>query len=261
MKAENGPRVPTTEKFMSRLENRIALVTGAAMGIGFGIAKRFIAEGATVICADIHASVDELPGTLGELAIPMFLDVTQEFGIVSVMNSIRDRWGKLDVLCNNVGVSGRKGRLAELEAADFDQVITTDLKSVFLMIKYAIPLMQAAGGGSIINIASTAGLGAVPGRSIYSSAKAGVMGLTRTVGFEYGVDRIRANSICPTGIDTPQFRSVNTPETAAAFIDRHAIKRLGMASDIASAAAFLASDDANFVTGVAIPVDGGLTAA
>lgn len=246
---------------MNRLEGRIALVTGAAMGIGLGIAERFASEGATVICADIHASVADLPGKLGDRVIPMILDVTQESAIVAAMESIRERWGKLDVLCNNAGISGRKAKLADLEASDFDQVITMDLKSVFLMMKYAIPLMQAAGGGSIVNIASTAGLAAVPGRSIYSGAKAGVIGLTRTAACEYGVDKIRANSICPTGIDTPQFGKVNTPDSAAALIEKHAIKRIGMASDIASAAAFLASDDAVFVTGVTIPVDGGLTAA
>lgn len=245
---------------MNRLENRIALVTGAGQGIGRAIAERFASEGAIVICADINPDIAAVTAEIGERAHPLVLDVTREEAIVKAYDWIRETWGRLDVLCNNAGISGRKAKLLEQEASDFDEVITMDLKSVFLMMRHGMPLMQVAGGGSVVNIASTAGLAAVPGRPIYSAAKAGVIGLTRTVAVEYGPENIRANCICPTGIQTPQFRDVNTAETAAALVNLHAIKRLGEPSDIASAAAFLASDDACFVTGLAIPVDGGLTA-
>jgi meso-butanediol dehydrogenase / (S,S)-butanediol dehydrogenase / diacetyl reductase len=245
---------------MNRLDNRIALVTGARQGIGRAIAERFISEGAIVICADINPDISTVTADLGEHAHPLVLDVTSEGAIVKAFEWVGEKWGRLDVLCNNAGISGRKVKLLEQEANDFDQLITMNLKSVFLMMRHGMPLMKLAGGGSVVNIASTAGLTAVPGRPIYSATKAGVIGLTRTVAVEYGTENIRANCICPGGTETPQFKAVNTEETAAALMSLQAIKRIGLPNDIAAAAAFLASDDACFVTGLAIAVDGGLTA-
>jgi NAD(P)-dependent dehydrogenase (short-subunit alcohol dehydrogenase family) len=246
---------------MSRLAGKVALVTGAASGIGRASAMRLAAEGARVVVAD----VDEKAGEEVALATGgafVRCDVTREDDIKAAVAEAQRRWGRLDVAHNNAGWEGPLGKLVDVSADDFDRVIAINLKGVFLGMKHEIPAMIAAGGGSIVNTASVAGLVANQGAIAYSAAKHGVVGLTRTAAAEYARKNVRVNAVCPGWTDTPMSRRVGAENQKVmdGYVARVPAGRLGKPEEVAALVAFLASDEAAYLTGAALPVDGGWTA-
>lgn len=253
-----------------RLDGKIALITGAASGIGLGTLELFVAEGARVVAADLQ---DE-KGAILEQRFPhqvqyAHCDVTQEDHIVNAVEMAQDAFGGLDVLFNNAGAVGAPGSVAEVSAAAWDATFALLVRGPALAMKYALPKMQGRGGGSIINTASIAGLQAGFGPLAYSSAKAAVIHMSRTAAATLARDRIRVNAICPGLIATSIFgtaRGLPRPvadQMAAQIVEFspkvQPIPKAGLANDIARAALYLASDDSEFVTGTHIVVDGGIT--
>ncbi len=253
---------------MSRLENKVAVITGAASGIGRATAIRFAKEGAAVVVADLNAEGGE--ATAHECvandgrALFIKTDVSREDDIKAAIALAVKQYGALHITFNNAGLGGAVGLLEETTVENWDRTQAILLRGVFLGIKHSIPEMRKAGGGSIINTASVAGLNGGYGPHSYSAAKAGVINLTRNAALELGKDRIRVNCICPGGINTPLLYG-RVPGDGERLMDRlmaqaQPIKRAGAAHDIAGMALYLASDDAEWVTGTAMVVDGGLTA-
>jgi NAD(P)-dependent dehydrogenase (short-subunit alcohol dehydrogenase family) len=252
---------------MGRLDGKVAVITGAASGIGRASAIRFASEGAAVVVTDLNAqggeeSVAECKRAGGR-AVFHRVDVTSEADVKAAVDRAVSEFGKLDIIFNNAGLAGAVGKIEETTAENWDRTFSILLRAVFLGMKYAVPAMRKAGGGSIISTASIAGLRGGAGPHAYSAAKAGVVNLTRSVALEVGKDRIRVNCICPGGINTPLI-SNNLPggfEVASQFLKNiQPIPRAGLPEDIAAMAAFLASDDAEWITGAAMVVDGGYTA-
>jgi NAD(P)-dependent dehydrogenase (short-subunit alcohol dehydrogenase family) len=252
---------------MGRLDGKVAVVTGAASGIGRASAIRFASEGAAVVVTDLNAQGgDETVAECkraGGRAVFCRVDVTSEADVKAAVDRAVSEFGKLDIIFNNAGLAGAIGKIEETTAENWDRTFSILLRAVFLGMKYAVPAMRKAGGGSIISTASIAGLRGGAGPHAYSAAKAGVINLTRSVALEVGKDRIRVNCICPGGINTPLI-SNNVPggyEVASQFLKNiQPIPRAGLPEDIAAMAAFLASDDAEWITGAAMVVDGGYTA-
>jgi len=248
-----------------RLQNKVTLVTGAAAGIGAEIATRFTAEGAQVLIGDFDEALGKATADricrAGGRARFVPLDVTQETSWLEALNGIRTTEGRLDILVNNAGITKRIP-ITEMPLSDFESVMAVNVRGVFLGIKHALPLMKAHGGGSIVNISSIAGLvGHKFTNETYSTSKGAVTMLTRSVAVRHARDNIRCNSIHPCTVDTPMVRELfKDPEKKKERLDEVPLGRIADARDVANAALFLASDEASFITGVALPVDGGLTA-
>jgi len=255
---------------MSRVPGKVALITGGSSGIGEGTVRLFVREGASVVIADI---LDEqgtrLADELGARAAYVHTDVSREADVQGAVAETVRRFGRLDCIFNNAGFGGVGGRIEAIDIVGFDQTIGVLLRGVLLGMKHAAPVMKRQGGGSIISTASVAGLTAGFGPHVYSAAKAAVIQLTKTVAMELGEHNIRVNCICPGGIATPIFGKGlgMSAERAEAIVplmkglleNMQPIKRSGLPEDIAQAALWLASDDATFVNGHALVVDGGLT--
>ena len=248
-----------------RLQNKVTLITGAAAGIGAEIATRFAAEGAQVLIGDFDEALGKATADricrAGGRARFVPLDVTQETSWLEALNGIRTMEGRLDILVNNAGITKRIP-ITEMPLSDFESVMAVNVRGVFLGIKHALPLMKAHGGGSIVNISSIAGLvGHKFTNETYSTSKGAVTMLTRSVAVRHARDNIRCNSIHPCTVDTPMVRELfKDPEKKKERLDEVPLGRIADARDVANAALFLASDEASFITGVALPVDGGLTA-
>lgn len=243
-----------------KLEGKVAIVTGAAQGIGYAIARRYVDEGAYILCADMKCEVLDVAQELGNRAKAMVLDVSQASKVDEMIDTAAAAWGRVDILCNNAGIAGRAELVENLNESDFDHVMCSNVKSVFLATKAVLPAMLSTGGGSIINIASSAGLIGLPFLSIYSASKSAVIGFTKSAALEYGPSNIRVNAICPGSILTPLNRQHVTEQNYQDQLAKQAIKRIGEASEVAGLAAYLASDESAFVTGAAITIDGGQTA-
>ncbi len=243
---------------MNRLDGKVAVVTGAASGIGAATAARFEAEGATV------ARMDLTP-----VAGAIELDVRDEAAVVDAFAATHAEHGRIDVLVNAAGVAGG-GPVHSMAATEWDRVVDINLKGTFLTNKCALALMleqapnEIGQRGSVVNVASIEGLEGTEGGSAYNASKGGVVILTKNMALDYGRRGIRANCICPGFIDTPMMAAVFDMEgmehVRRSFVEAHALGRCGHPDEIAAAALFLASDDASFVTGSAMVVDGGYTA-
>jgi NAD(P)-dependent dehydrogenase (short-subunit alcohol dehydrogenase family) len=251
---------------MGRLDNKVAVITGAASGIGRGTAIRFAGEGAAVVIADLNeeggtAAVRECRENGGN-AVFQKTDVANETDVRAAVARAVKEFGKLNVIYNNAGLAGARGSIEGTPVEDWDRAFAVLTRGVFLGMKHAIPEMRKNGGGSIISTASIAGLFGGYGPHAYSAAKAAVVNLTRSVALEVAKHRIRVNCICPGGINTPIFNvltsDANQMEQLLAALCP--LKRSGHPEDIANMALFLASDEAQFITGQAMVVDGGVTA-
>jgi NAD(P)-dependent dehydrogenase (short-subunit alcohol dehydrogenase family) len=248
---------------MGRLDNKVAIVTGASSGMGRATAIRFAGEGAAVIVADLNedggaSTVRQCKENAGR-AVFHKADVTSEADVEAMVARAIGEFGRLDVTFNNAGLIGAVGRLEEISGESWDRTHAILLRAVFFGIKYSIPHMRKVGGGSIISTASIAGMRGGFGPSIYSAAKAGVINLTQCAAVELGKDRIRVNCICPGGINTP-IGGATTERSVQALSKAQPIQRAGQPEDIANMALFLASDESEWITGTSMLVDGGFMA-
>ncbi len=251
---------------MGSLDGKVALVTGAGSGIGRATARLMAHEGAKVVLVDwnldgaqeTEAQIREAGGD----AIAIKADVSQASDVEAFMQKAVDTYGKLDIIFNNAGIEGVRSELAEATEENFDRIISVNLKGVFFGIKYAVPHLVRNGGGSIINTASVAGLVGTMGLGHYAASKHGVVGLTRTAALELANRNIRVNCVCPGGVDTPMVARLRAaqPQSMPQPGSASPMGRLAQPEEIAQMVVFLASDAASFVTGAAIPVDGGSTA-
>lgn len=249
---------------MGKLDNKVAIVTGAGGGFGEGIAKQYIAEGAKVVVADIRGEEAKRVATsLGKNASAFTCDVSKEADIKALVDHTVKTFGTLDIVVNNAGVTHTNKPLLEVTEAEYDRIYNVNVKSIFFMTHAVVPLMRKKGGGVILNIGSTAGIRPRPGLTWYNSSKGAVNLLSKSMAVELGPDKIRVNAICPvmgeTGMFTQFMGLPDTPENRAKFVSSIPLGRFSQPSDIAAAAVFLASPEAEFFTGVELPVDGGRT--
>jgi meso-butanediol dehydrogenase/(S,S)-butanediol dehydrogenase/diacetyl reductase len=244
---------------MERFRNRTVVITGGASGIGAATARRFAAEGAKLVLADIDTTAGEaVAAATGAHFVPT--DVTDEEQVVALIDQAVSRHERLDVLVNNAGIMG-PGTLPELDGETWRRVIDIDLHSVFYGCRAAIPHLRAAGGGAIVNTASISGIGGDYALPSYNAAKAGVVNLTRSLAIEHADQHIRVNCVCPGPIDTPMTDAAKAIDAVmGAYVRAIPMARFGSPEEVAGAIAFLASDDASYITGHALVVDGGLTA-
>lgn len=250
-----------------KLKDKVAIVTGSAKGIGWGIAKVFVQEGAKVVVVDWDdkagpATAEEFRKSGGE-AIYVKCDVSNEENVKAMVQAALDKYGHIDILVNNAGIGVYKSVL-DASAEDWDRCLSVNLKGQFLCAKYTIPHMQKIGKGAIVNISSVHSFATVNGVAPYCASKGGITALTRNMAIDYG-PAIRVNSIAPGWVLTPLIQSIfdSYPDPAAQrkmTEDHQVMKRIGRPEDIGQAAAFLASDEASFITGTQLYVDGGLTA-
>ena len=245
---------------------QVALVTGAANGIGRATAQAFASAGLKVVVSDVDVTggeqtVDLIRQAGGE-ALFVRCDVSRDAEVQALMTRVIEAYGRLDYAFNNAGIEIEKGRLNEGSEAEFDAIMGVNVKGVWLCMKYQLPLLMAQGGGAIVNTASVAGLGAAPKMSIYSASKHAVIGLTKSAAIEFAKKKVRVNAVCPAVIDTDMFRRAyeadpKKGEFAAAM---HPVGRIGKVEEVAAAVLYLCSDDAAFTTGQALAIDGGVTA-
>jgi NAD(P)-dependent dehydrogenase (short-subunit alcohol dehydrogenase family) len=250
---------------LQRLAGRAAIVTGGAQGIGGATARRLAEEGARVLIVDVDAdaaahNAATITSAGGEAAV-LLTDVGTEDGVREMIQRAVDRWSRLDILVNNAYASPGHGAAVEVPDEAWDRGMDVGLKSMFRAAKYAVPHLSAAGGASIVNIASVHGLLAARRGVVYETLKTAVIGLTRSLAVDYGPDGIRVNAICPGLIVTERgARMWHAHRDSFPFFERHyPIRRAGAPVDIANAVVFLCSDEASFITGHALVVDGGLT--
>ncbi len=249
---------------MPRLEGKTALITGAASGIGWACAQRFTEEGARVAGLDVNRPADDLWASLGEGSKDAFFqaDVRDEESVSSSIGQAAALLGRIDILVNAAGVA-TAGSVDSIEVEEWDRVMDINLKGTFLTSKHALKSMVAQQSGSIVNLASIEGMEAFQNQAAYNASKGGVILLTKNMAVDYGHMGIRVNCLCPGLIQSPMTAALDIAELAAvkkAFINLHMMGRAGLPEEVAAAALFLASDDASFVTGSSLVVDGGYTA-
>lgn len=253
---------------MSRLDGKVAVITGGASGMGEATAKLFVREGARVVIGDLQREKGEaVAAGIGPECRFLATDVSASEDVRALVNEAVNAWGRLDIMYNNAGIGGGEGSILECSEETFDRIIAVDLKAVWLGMKHCLPQLIASGNGSIITTASVSGIMGMPGQGAYGSAKGGVMQLTRVCAIEYAAHGVRANCICPGGTLTPILYAnpalpapVDPELVRARLANVQPIPRAGLPEDIANAALWLASDESSFVTGQAIVVDGGWVA-
>ncbi len=241
-----------------RLAGKVAVVTGAGSGMGAAMAELFCREGARVVAADVSGKQDAIAAGIGEACVATHADVSQSADVQAMLNLAVERFGRLDILCNNAGIQGPIALTTDYAEDDFDQVIAVNLRGVFLGMKYAIPLMLASGGGSIVNTSSMAALVAFTQLPAYSASKGGVSMLTRLTAAEYASQGIRVNAVLPGAIDTGMTQAMPKDYIEGA-VAATLMGRIGKPIEVANLALFLASDEASFITGTLTAVDGGYT--
>jgi 3-oxoacyl-[acyl-carrier protein] reductase len=244
-----------------RLAEKIALVTGAGSGFGAGIARTFAHEGAKVAIVDINdKAARDVAGEIGESALAVHADVSRRADVEAAVQATVAAFGGLDILVNNAGVAHTRGPLAEVSEDEFDRVLAVNLKSIFLFAKATVPLLRKRGGGVIINIGSTAGIRPRPGLTWYNASKGAVNLLSKSMALELAPDRIRVCALAPTIGDTallPAFMGRDSDELREKFRMSVPLGRLSTPQDVANAALFFASDEAEFLTGIVLEIDGG----
>jgi 3-oxoacyl-[acyl-carrier protein] reductase len=243
----------------------VAVVTGAGRGFGEGIAKHFASKGMVIIAADINSDsanqVAEDIVAAGGQAYAATVDVSQNESMTELVQTTLQRAGRLNVFVNNAGITHKNGSLIEVDEATFDQVYAVNVKSIYLSTVHVVPVFRQQGGGVFLNIASTAGVRPRPGLTWYNGTKGAVITITKSMAVELAPDKIRVNAINPVAGETPLLAQFlpgdDTPEARQKFIDTIPLGRLSQPLDIARAALFLASAEAEFITGVCLEVDGG----
>lgn len=248
-----------------RLEGKAAIVTGGASGFGRGIAARFAKEGAAVAIADLNeAAARETAQAIvasGGRAIGLKADVSNGGDVAAMVNDAHAEFGRIDIVVNNAGMPQRNMSLLDVSEDTFDRIFAVNVKSIFLTAKAVVPLMRAQGGGVIINTASTAALRPRPGLTWYNASKGAVTTMTKSMAVELAPDRIRANALCPVAGDTPMLGEFMggevTDEVKARFLATIPLGRFCTPEDMGAAALYFASDEASFITGTCLEVDGG----
>ena len=243
-----------------RLNGKVAIVTGGGSGFGEGICRRFAEEGARVIVADIDQAAAERVAVAVQ-GVAVRTDVTVNDDVGAMVAAAVTRFGGLDILVNNAGIPQRPGPLTEVDEATFDRIYAVNVKSIYLGAIHAVPALRLRGGGVIINTASTAAVRPRPALTWYNGSKGAVTTLTKSMAVELAPDNIRVNALNPVAGETAMLKEfmggTETPEGHLRFISTIPLGRLSTPRDIANAALFLASDDAAFITGVCMEVDGG----
>ncbi|HEV3114465.1 MAG TPA: SDR family NAD(P)-dependent oxidoreductase [Candidatus Binataceae bacterium] len=247
-----------------KLADRVALITGAGSGIGRGCALLFAKEGARVAVADIDEqsaaeTVRQIRGQGGE-AIAIAADVSSPEDAQAMVEATLKQWGTIDILYNNAADEGPICFAAQISVEQFDRVIGVNLRGTWLGMKYALPIMMKQRSGSILNVSSLAGLKATPGGAAYCASKFAVIGITQAVAIEYGKYNIRANCIIPGWIETPMVHRLFGGTLPESSVTAPPLRRIGQPEDVAKAALFLVSDDADYITGTIFTVDGGINA-
>ncbi len=252
-----------------RLQDKVAVVTGAASGFGEGIARRFAAEGAKVVLADLNDPAGEAvaaeisaSGAAPEgAATYVHADVTDLTQVKAMIDTAVERFGRLDILVNNAGTSHLRKSMIEVSEEDFDRTYAVNVKSIYLAAIAVVPLFRNQGSGCIVNVSSTAAISPRAGLTWYNGSKGAVNTITKSMAVELAPDKIRVNAICPVAGDTPLLATFmgkpDTPENRAPFLATIPLGRLSTPEDIANAALYLASDEASLLTGVLLEVDGG----
>jgi NAD(P)-dependent dehydrogenase (short-subunit alcohol dehydrogenase family) len=243
-----------------RLDGKVAIVTGAGSGIGAATARLFAREGARVVCADVSGEQEAVAAAIGEAAVGVKVDVGDEDDVQRMIAQAGESFGRLAVLVTNAGFGGGMKPLHEQTTENWDRVHAVNLRGVFLCMKYGVISMRATGGGSIVNVSSATSLVGWKHHSIYGAAKAGVNQLTRAGALDYAGDGIRVNAVSPGTIWTglvPASKQHAEPPADAVRVPGIPMDRWGLAQEVANGALFLASDEASYITGAVLPVDGG----
>ncbi len=247
-----------------RLKGRVAIITGAASGFGAETARLYAKEGAKVVIADLNiAGAEKVAAEIGEAAVAIKCDVSKRPDVDATVNLALSKFGSVDIVVNNAGFTHKNQPFLNVDEATFDRCFDVNVKAIYHMINAVVPMMRAKKSGCIINVGSTAGIRPRPGLSWYNASKGAANLLSKSLAVELAPDNIRVNVICPVMGDTGMlgdFMGVpDTPENRAKFIATIPMGRLSTPRDIANAAVFLASEEASFLTGVELPVDGGRT--
>lgn len=250
---------------MGRLADKVCLVSGGSSGIGAACVERFGREGARIAVLDVSEPSRDTASRFDESAAGWSFyeaDVRDESAVRTAVTAAAEHFGGLDLAVNAAGVSGA-GAVDALDVDEWDRVVDVNLKGTYLVSKHVVPHMQRRGAGSIVNLASIEGMEAIESQAAYNASKGGVILLTKNMAIDYGHQAIRVNCLCPGLIDTPMTAILQMEELAPLrerFIGMHMLGRTGKPEEVAAAALFLLSDDASFVTGAALTVDGGFTA-
>jgi 3-oxoacyl-[acyl-carrier protein] reductase len=242
-----------------RLADKTAIVTGAASGFGAGIARRFAAEGARVMVADLNGEgAATVAAEIGGIARQV--DVARDASVAAMAEAALAAWGRVDILVNNAGITHLPANMEDVTEADFDRVLAVNAKSVYLTARHLVPAMKAAKRGAILNIASTAGVSPRPRLNWYNASKGWMITATRAMAVELAPHGIRVNALNPVAGETPLLKSFmgeDTPEIRAKFLATIPMGRFSTPEDLAAAALFLCSDEASLITGVGLEIDGG----
>jgi len=247
-----------------RLQGKTAMVTGGASGFGRGIAETFGREGANVVILDLNqAGAQEVASSISNHALAIEGDVTKKSDIERAVSQTVEQFGRLDIVVNNAGWTHVNQPMLEVDEDEFDRVFNINVKSIYLMTHAVVPLMRQQGGGVMINIGSTAGIRPRPGLTWYNGSKGAVNLMSRSMAVELAPDRIRVNAVAPVMGESAMLERFmglpDTPENRAKFVAGIPLGRMSKPSDVANACLYLASDEAEFITGVVLEVDGGRT--